>query len=46
LFVLEGVVPEAGEYRVEIEAGPIWKVPTDERRFSVNLSMIRLDPAD
>jgi ubiquinone/menaquinone biosynthesis C-methylase UbiE len=51
LFVLEaGLVdehPEHGEYLIEIEASPVWTVPTDDRTFSVNLSMIRLvDPED
>jgi hypothetical protein len=27
---------------VEIEASPAWTVPTDDRVFTVNLSMIRL----
>lgn len=44
LFVLEAAVPEADEYALTVEAGPLWRVPTDERSFSVNLSMIRLDP--
>jgi hypothetical protein len=42
LFVLEADVPEAEEYTVEIDASPTFTVPTDDRTFSVNLSMIRL----
>ena len=48
LFVLEaGVTGEHDEYLVEIEGSPVWSVPTDDRAFTVNLSMIRLvDPED
>jgi len=46
LFVLEADLPavpdNAPEYKVEILASPVWTVPTDDRRFSVSLSMIRL----
>ena len=42
LFVLETEVPLADEYLLEIEASPTWSVPTDDRVFAVNLSMIRL----
>ena len=42
LFVLEADVPGAAEYIVEICASPTFTVPEDDRRFSVNLSMIRL----
>ncbi len=43
VFVLEaGVTGEQDEYLVEIEASPVWSVPTDDRAFTVNLSMIRL----
>ncbi len=42
LFVLEAPVEESDDYRVEIQASPVWKVPTDERAFTVNISMIRL----
>ena len=45
LFV-EADLPEADEYRIDIQAGPTWAVPTDDRTFTVNLSMIRLVPAD
>ncbi len=46
LFVLEADLPEAPEYRIEIAATPIWRVPNDERAFTVNLSMIRLVPRE
>jgi ubiquinone/menaquinone biosynthesis C-methylase UbiE len=42
LFVLEADLPRADEYTVEINASPTWTVPTDDRTFTVNLSMIRL----
>ena len=46
VFILEADVPEAPEYHIEIEASPVWMVPEDDRRMSVNLSMIRLVPRD
>jgi ubiquinone/menaquinone biosynthesis C-methylase UbiE len=46
LFVLEADVPDASEYRVEIEAGPQWSAPGDPRKLTVNLGMIRLIPRD
>ncbi len=43
MFVLEaGVAGEHDEYLIEIEASPVRSVPTDDRVFTVNLSMIRL----
>ena len=42
LFVLEAGLPDAPEYTVEIHASPLFTVPPDHRRFTVNLSMIRL----
>jgi len=42
LFILEADVAAAKEYVVEVECSPVWSVPTDERRFTVNLSMLRL----
>jgi ubiquinone/menaquinone biosynthesis C-methylase UbiE len=42
LFVLEADLPSASEYRIEIEASPTWTVATDDRTFTVNVSMIRL----
>jgi hypothetical protein len=42
LFVIEGDLPEADAYTVEIAATPVWTIPADDRVFSVNISMIRL----
>lgn len=46
LFILETDLPDADSYRIDIHAGPVWSVPTDERIFTVNLSMLRLVPRD
>jgi hypothetical protein len=46
LFVLEADVPQSDGYTVEIQASPTFTVPTDDRTFSVNLSMIRLIDRD
>ncbi len=46
LFVLEADLPEAAEYEIEVRVSPTFQVPTDERVFSVNLSMLRLVPRD
>ena len=46
LFVIEADLPDAPEYRLKIDASATWKVPTDDRTFSVNLSMIRLVPRE
>jgi SAM-dependent methyltransferase len=46
LFVLETAVADAAEYRIEIQAAPTWQVETDDRVFTVNLSMIRLVDRD
>lgn len=45
LFVLEADLREEEMYTLEILASPVWQVPTDDRDFTVNLSMIRLVPA-
>jgi SAM-dependent methyltransferase len=42
LFILETDLPDAEEYVIEIRATPSWEVATDDRSFTVNLSMIRL----
>jgi hypothetical protein len=42
LFVLEADLREAEDYLVEIDASPTWTVPTDDRIFTVTLSMLRL----
>jgi ubiquinone/menaquinone biosynthesis C-methylase UbiE len=44
LFILEADLPDAAEYRIDIAASPAWSVPTDDRVFTVNLSMLRLVP--
>ena len=46
LFIIEADVPDAPEYRIDIQASPTWEAPGDDRTFTVNLSMIRLDPRD
>ncbi len=46
LFILEADVPDAPVYHIAIAASPVWHALPDERDFSVNLSMIRLDPRD
>ena len=45
LFIVEVDLPQADDYRIDVHAGPCWTVPTDDRVFTVNLSMIRLVPA-
>ncbi|MBV8842063.1 MAG: class I SAM-dependent methyltransferase [Bryobacterales bacterium] len=42
LFLLEGDLPLADEYTVTINASPTFTIDTDDRTFTVNLSMIRL----
>jgi ubiquinone/menaquinone biosynthesis C-methylase UbiE len=46
LFILEADLPDSPEYVLEIQASPVWQVPTDDRSFTVNVSMIRLAPRD
>ncbi len=46
LFVLEADVPDAPEYRIELNAGPAWQAPGDSRILTVNISMIRLIPRE
>jgi ubiquinone/menaquinone biosynthesis C-methylase UbiE len=46
LFIVEGDLPESDDYHVDIQAGPAWSVPTDDRIFTVNISMIRLVPPE
>ena len=46
LFILEADLPPSDEFRIDIQAGPTWTVPTDDRIFTVNLSMIRLVPPE
>lgn len=42
LFVLEADLPHAPCYDIEIQASHTFTVPTDDRVFSVSLSMVRL----
>ena len=44
LFILEVDLPDEPEYVVEIQASPVWQVDTDDRTFTVNISMLRLTP--
>lgn len=43
LFVVEAPLPsETPSYEIEVLSGPSYQVPPDERRFTVNLSHMRL----
>ena len=46
VFLLEADVPDAPEYLIELQGSPVWKVDTDDRTFSINVSMIRLVTRD
>jgi len=46
LFIVEADLPENEEYHIDIQAGPAWSVSTDDRVFTVNISMIRLVPPE
>ena len=46
MFVLEADLPDSDEYRVEIQASPVWTVDSDARTLSVMLGMIRLVPRE
>lgn len=46
LFVVEQDLAAADRYAVEIAASPLWQPEGDARQLTVNLSMIRLVPAD
>ncbi len=46
IFVYEADVPDADEYRIELNASPAWSAPPDERRFTVIIGMVRLVPRD
>ena len=46
LFIVEADSPESDDYHIDIQAGPAWSVPTDDRIFTVNISMIRLVPRE
>jgi ubiquinone/menaquinone biosynthesis C-methylase UbiE len=45
LLILETDVPDAEEYRIELQASPTWQAPGDRRQLSLTVSMIRLIPA-
>lgn len=44
VFVLETPVPNEAVYEVEVTATPHFQVPGDDRRLTVNLSLMRLTP--
>ncbi len=46
LFVVEADLPKALEYRIDIESGPVWTAPPDNRFLTVSLSMLRLVPRE
>ena len=46
LFLVEADLPDSEEYKIDIQAGPTWMVPTGDRIFTVNISMIRLVPPE
>lgn len=46
LFVIEQAIPPADRYTIEISASPLWQPEGDARQLTVNLSMIRLVPAE
>jgi hypothetical protein len=46
LFIVEADLPDSEEYRIDIQAGPAFTVPEDDRVFTVTLSMIRLAPRE
>lgn len=46
LFVVEHLVPGSTEYKIRLVANPVWTIPEDGRPFSVNISMVRLVPAN
>ena len=45
VFVLESDLLDAPEYTLEIQASPVWRVESDDRELTINISMIRLTPA-
>jgi ubiquinone/menaquinone biosynthesis C-methylase UbiE len=46
LFIVEANVPAADEYIVDLHCAPTWSVPTDDRVFTLTISMLRLVPRD
>jgi len=45
-FLFEATLPEAADYRIAIRVAPTVQVPGDDRPHGVNISLIRLAPAD
>jgi len=43
---VEADLPESDDYHIDIQAGPAWSVSTDDRIFTVSISMIRLVPPE
>ena len=46
LFIVEADLPEAGEYTIEIDVSPTWRMPPDDRVLTLSISMIRLVPPE
>ncbi|MDQ2900486.1 MAG: class I SAM-dependent methyltransferase [Acidobacteriota bacterium] len=46
VFVFEADLAEAPNYNIEVQAGPTFRAPPDDRVFSVTISMVRLIPGD
>jgi len=46
LFVLEADLAPAQDYLIELLASPVWQAPPDDRRLTVNISMVRLIEAE
>ena len=46
MFVLELDVPDADRYDIELEAGPSWQSPPDQRVLTVSFGMLRLVPRE
>ena len=44
LLIFETDLPDAADYTIELRATPSWRVPTDDRTFTINVSMVRLVP--
>ncbi|MDQ6700460.1 MAG: methyltransferase domain-containing protein [Acidobacteriota bacterium] len=45
LYVFEADLPDAEEYKIDLEASPTFTAPPDDRLFGVTISMIRLIPS-
>ena len=44
LLILEGDLPDADEYKIQINASPVWEPAGDARPLTVTISMLRLIP--